>query len=263
MRTLTSALCLLTLLTLSDCQDHRIVSETPALTISPLASGLIAPIGVAIDPAGRIFVSESGTGKNDSRIMLVAPDGKTYPVVTNMQSNISPGGEPAGTDHLLYADGVLYALNGGFLYKINVAAFTAGSAPIAVASIPREDISTFVLAYPFVNNANESHPYDMTVGPDGALYITDAAANAILRRTKTGVLSVMAEIPSFKNPTPVGPPFVQAVPTGITYDGTKFLITTLTGFPFLAGQAIIYQMDLSGKLTVQKSGFTTLVTCRK
>jgi hypothetical protein len=154
---------------------------------------------------------------------------------------------------------VLYALNGGFLYKINVSGYKPGDAPIAVASIPKEDISTFVLAYPFVNNANDSHPYNMVLGPDGALYMADAAANAILRRSKTGALSVMAEIPSYKNPTPVGPPFVQAVPTGITYDGTKFLISTLTGFPFLAGQAIIYQMDLTGKLTVQKPGFTSLV----
>ena len=37
------------------------------------------------------------------------------------------------------------------------------------------------------------------------------------------------------------------------------MISTLTGFPFLAGQATIYQMDLTGKLTVQKPGFTSLV----
>ncbi|MBC7568901.1 MAG: ScyD/ScyE family protein [Spirosoma sp.] len=260
MRTyLTSIACLLTALCVTSCADHQKIVPTPTLSISPFATGLVGPIGVGIDPTGRVFVSESGTGKNDSRIMLVAADGKTYPLVTGLPSVISPGGEPGGTDHLLYADGLLYALNNGFLYKINVAGFQPGNAPIAGAGVAKEDIATWVVNYNFVNDTGESHPYNMITGPDGDIYITDAAANAILRRSKTGQLSVMTEVPGFANPTPVGPPVVQSVPTGITYDGSKFLISTLLGFPFPSGKAILYQMDLTGKLTIQKQVFNPLV----
>lgn len=240
--------------------DHRTLVPTPALTLTTLTTGLADPIGLETDPTGRVFVSESGTGKNDSRILLVAPDGKTYPVVTAMPSVVSPGGEVSGTDHLLYADGILYALNYVTgLYKINVASFKVGDAPIQASSLVPEDIRSFVLAYPFVNNANDSHAYNMVLGPDGSIYMTDAGANAILRRAKNGTLSVVAEVPGIKNPTPVGPPTIQSVPTGITYDGTKFIITTLLGFPFPAGQAIIYNMDTAGKLTVQKQAYNSLV----
>ncbi|WP_373513679.1 ScyD/ScyE family protein [Persicitalea sp.] len=254
-----SPLCLLALLTLSNCEDHRIPVEVPPLTISTLAVGLVAPIGVESDPSGRLFVSESGTGKNDSRIMFVATDGKTYPVVTGLPSAISPGGEPGGTDHLLYADGVLYAFNGGILYKIKVSGYMPGDIPIAGSTLVGEDIGAWVVNYKFVNDTNDSHPYNMVIGPDGAMYITDAAANAIIRRDKTGALSVLTEVPAIKNPTPVGPPFIEAVPTGITYDGTKFLIGTLVGFPFPAAQSTLYRMDLLGKLTVQQQGFTSVV----
>ena len=250
---------LLTELCITSCQDHRIPSPTPVLSIGPFAEGFVGPIGVETGPDGRVFVSESGTGNNDSRILLVATDGKTYPVVTGLPSITSPGGEPGGTDHLLYADGLLYALNNGFLYKINVAGFQPGNAPIAATSVAKEDIATWVINYNFVNDTGESHPYNMTTGPDGAVYITDAAANAILRRSKTGQLSVMTEVPGFANPTPVGPPVVQSVPTGITFDGTKFLISTLLGFPFPAGRAILYQMDLMGKLTIQKQAFNPMI----
>ena len=102
----------------------------------------------------------------------------------------------------------------------------------------------------------------MTLGPDGALYFADAGANAIIRRSKTGDLSVLAEIPGVANPTPVGPPVVQSVPTGIVYDGQKFLISTLLGFPFPSGKAVIYQMDLSGKVSVYQQGFTSLVAVK-
>ena len=36
------------------------------------------------------------------------------------------------------------------------------------------------------------HPYGITKAPDGSFYITDAAANALLHRTKDGVHFVVA-----------------------------------------------------------------------
>jgi hypothetical protein len=51
---------------------------------------------------------------------------------------------------------------------------------------------------------------------------------------------------------------IHSVPTGIAFDGQRFFVSTLTGFPFPAGKARIYQVNLSGDVSVYKEGFTTL-----
>ncbi|MBO0938482.1 ScyD/ScyE family protein [Fibrella sp. HMF5335] len=239
--------------------DH-VDRPLPALQVSTLTSGLVLPIGVETDPSGRLWVTESGTGKNDARLMMITPaDGKAYPIVTGFASKTIVGGEIQGLDHLLYADGILYVLGTGFLYKVDIRNVQPGQAPVDASTIPREDIASFVLAYNFTNNAHDSHPYNMTIGPDGLLYISDAGANAILRRLKNGMLNVVAEIPGIANPTPIGPPQIQSVPTSILYDGQKYLVSTLLGFPFPAGRAIVYQVDQGGGVSVFQQGFNSLV----
>lgn len=258
LRTYALFTCLLATLFITGC-DHR-DQPAPPLSLTTLTTGLVGPIGVETDPSGRLWVTESGTGNNDARLMMITPaDGKAYPIVTGFFSETVPGGDIEGLGHLLYADGLLYVLGGdGFLYKFDIRNVQPGQEPIKASTLPREDISSFVLAYNFVNNAHDSHPYNLTLGPDGLLYISDAAANAILKREKTGMLSVVAEIPGIANPTPVGPPQLQSVPTSIVYDGQKFLVSTLIGFPFPAGKAIVYQVDLGGRVSVYQSGFNSL-----
>ncbi|QDK78703.1 ScyD/ScyE family protein [Spirosoma sp. KCTC 42546] len=247
---------------LTGCQDHRVPAPVQP-TISTLATGLVAPIGVEADASGRVFVTEQGTGINDGRVSEITPDGKVHPVITGLYSFKRPDNELDATDHLLAADGMLYVLNAKGLYTLNLASFKTGDAPIPAASLTPENIQKFVIDYAFTEDTGESHLYNMTLGPDGALYMSDAAANAIIRRSKTGQLSVVTAVPGIANPNPAGPPpgppFIESVPTGITYDGKQFAISTLLGFPFPAGKAIIYQMDLAGKLNVFQQTFNSLV----
>jgi hypothetical protein len=239
------------------CQDHPPVPTT--FSVTTLATGLKAPIGVETDGRGRIFVTEQGTGNNDGRVSEVTPDGKVYPVITGLYSFTRPDNELDATDHLLIANDILYVLNAKGLYKLNLASYKTGDSPIPASSLTPEFIQQFVLDYKFTQDTGESHPYNMALGPDGALYFTDAGANAIIRRSPGGQLSVVTEVPGIPNPTSVGPPFIESVPTGITFDSRQFAISTLLGFPFPAGKAIIYQMDLSGKLTVFQQSFNSLV----
>ncbi len=242
----------------SSCQDHQLVNAVqPVATV--LTSGLVGPIGVETDPGGRVFVSEQGTGNNDGRVSEITPDGKINPIITGLYSFKRPDNELDATDHLLAADGMLYILNAKGLYTISLASIKAGNAPIAAGSLTPENIQQFVIDYKFADDTGESHLYNMTLGPDGALYFADAAANAIVRRSKSGQLSVVTAVPGIANPTPVGPPFIQSVPTGITYDSRQFAISTLLGFPFPAGKAIIYRMDLAGNTTVFQQTFNSLV----
>ena len=232
----------------------------PKVRVSTVASGLASPLGIDTDNRGNIWVTESETVNNDGKVVVIKPNGKKYDAVVNLSAFVNKNsGQPQGTSHILLDGGTLYILSGNFLYMADVSHFKPGDQPIDAATIPYEDVASFVYSYPFVNDANDSHPYNLTKGPDGDLYITDAGANAIIHRTAPGVYSILAEIPGFQNPTPVGPPFIQAVPTSILYDGHNFLVTTLTGFPFLPGTAMIYKVSMSGNVSMYQSGFTMLV----
>jgi len=248
---------------LSGCQDHRVTAPDVQLTTTTLATGLVGLIGVETDASGRVFVTEQGTGKDDGRVSEITPDGKVHPVITGLYSFVRPDNELDATDHLLVVDGVLYLLNAKGLYTFNLASYKTGNAPIPASSLTPETIQQFVINYNFTEDTGESHPYNMIQGPDGALYFTDAAANAIIRRSGPNQFAVVTAVPGIPNPNPAGPPpgppFVQSVPTGITYDGRQFAISTLLGFPFPAGKALIYRMDLTGKLTVFQQTFNSLV----
>ena len=246
---------------LTSCADH--LSPSPAPGVQTLATGLLAPLGVEADAAGRVWVAEAGTAKNDGRVSILN-NGTVVPAITGFDSRLFLG-DVDGISHLLSANGLLYILHSnGKLYKANVASYKIGDPPLLANDLPFEDIGAFVIAQTAVgivtdNPDKHSHPYHMVIGPGGDLFIADAGANAIVRRANgTGALSILANIPGIKNPSPVGPPFVQSVPTGVIFDGKNLLVSTLLGFPFPAGQALVYQITPAGVVSVYQQGFNSL-----
>lgn len=236
----------------------------PVVKVSTIATGLNGPIGLEIDKNGVVWVAEGGSGKNDGKVSAITKAGKKYDVIVNFPSVNGPGGEADGPSHLLFADDLLYILGtGGKMYKANVSALNPGGATIDASSLGVENIGAFVLAQKFAHPTGETHPYNLTVGQNGAIYIADAAANAIIRREKNGVLSVVTEVPGIPNTTPVGPNPIESVPTGLYYDGQDLFVTTLLGFPFPTGKAIIYRVTASGSITVYQQGFTSLIDIAK
>jgi hypothetical protein len=205
-------------------------------------------------------VTEVGTGNNDGKISMITEKGTKYTVIENFPSAINQQENVAeGLNHLLAKDGVLWILHvSGQLYKFDLSTFKPGNMPVKASTLATENIGKFVLDYPFAEDTGESNPYNLTVGPDGDIFIADAAANAIIRRGKTGNLSVFATFPNIQNPLPFGPPMIHSVPTGIAFDGQRFFVSSLTGFPFPTGKARIYQVNLSGEVSVYKEGFTML-----
>ncbi|MCF0068889.1 ScyD/ScyE family protein [Dyadobacter sp. CY261] len=235
------------------CTDHaEPIPEPTQFSISPFASGLRAPIGLVADDQGRFWVTEGGTGADDGALVMISPQGVKTTVVTNFKSVVNQG-NVEGISHLYYDNGTLYLLHGveGLLYTINVADLLAGSLPLHKDHLATENIKAYVVTknLTFDNNSNA---FAMTKGPDGHLYIVDAGANAIIKRDKdTHVLDLFATFP------PVGPGR-DPVPTGIVFDGSHFILSSLTGFPFSPGSANVYKVNTSGALVPYKSGFTTL-----
>lgn len=257
-------------------QDHRFpnpVTFTPAQG-PPVAAGLNFPIGLAQDNKGNLWVTEAGSGTvNNGQVSVITPSGARFPVITGFVSALSPENSPEGLNHLAFREGKLYILHAteDKLYIADVSGFVPGvSTPVPAGSLTSYDIGTFVRnARPNAPDPADSNPYNLTFGPNGDLFIVDAGANAVIRRNRdTGALSVYAVFPDAPNPTfsgpgtPVGPPTIDPVPTGIVFNGTNFLVSTLHGFPFPPGIAKIYQVSGTGTApitpTVYKDGFSGL-----
>lgn len=240
----------------------RKVYQNPAPKIKTVISGLQAPMGMETLGNGRVLVAEAGTAHNDGKVVLVTDSkngSKMYDVVTHLSSIINAlSHEVEGPSHLLLDHQKLYILSAEYLYTIDLKQYKPGDAPIDASTMPYEDIGAWVRSQNIVT-PNDSHPYNLIKGPDDLLYIVDAGANAIIQRKATGQYRVFATFPDLKNPTQMGPPMMQSVPTGILFDGHQFLVSTLTGFPFPAGQAVIYQVSMTGQVSVQSGGYSTLV----
>lgn len=241
------------LVAIEACTDHgEPVPEPTQFSVSPFVSGLRAPIGMVIDELGRFWVTEGGTGNNDGALVMITPQGAKTTVVTNFTSVINQG-NVEGISHLLYDNGTLYLLHGveGLLYVIDVASVLGGSLPKDKATLPTENIKAFVVTknLTFDNNSNA---FALTKGPDGHLYIVDAGANAVIKRDKNNhILDMFTTFP------PIGVNR-DPVPTGIVFDGTHFVLSSLTGFPFSPGSANLYKVNTAGVMVPYKSGFTTL-----
>jgi len=253
MRKLQTLGYLLTLFFFIGCEedDNEPIQDPTQFTATDFVSGLEMPVGLSIDEKGQLWVAETGTGNNDAQVSMITPAGTVHPVVTGLNS-VFANGSIEGMGHVLYKNGELYILNGnaGRLYIVDVASFKAGDAPKVASSLESEDISTFVHGLNLTDPVN-SNAYQLTFGPDDHLYIVDAGANAIIRRDKNSkALVLFARIPNLA-------PTTEAVPTGIVFDGDKFLVSSLSGGPFVKGSAKIFQVDLQGNVSDYKTGFTT------
>ena len=237
--------------------DH--VTPQPQITL--FASGLTAPLGIEADSAGRLWVTEAGDGQsNDGQLSLIDAQGNVFPVVTGFVSGLSPEGGVFGLNHLILQDSILWMLHGveGRLYKMNISSFKPGDTPVTADKLEYEDIGTFVKNHVFENDTDASDLFNLTIGPDGDLFIVDAAANAVIRRkAATKELSIFAVIPPIANPGGE-PEQIEPVPTGIVFDGQKFLVCSFSGFPFPAQKASIFQVDLNGNTTLYQTGLSSL-----
>jgi sugar lactone lactonase YvrE len=94
-------------------------------------------------------------------------------------------------------------------------------------------------------NVRGSNPFDLVVVAD-QIYFTDGGQNAVRKvDISTGTFSTLVTFPNVANTLfpGFGPPFSEAVPTGIAYADGQFLVTLFTGFPFPPGASSVQQVD--------------------
>ena len=241
-----------------------VVESRAQSNVSVYATGLISPIGIEIDDQGRLWVGEEGTGNNDSRVSVITTDGQVHPFLTGLPSELVEG-DPLGAEHVyLDASGDLLIMQGegsNFLSESVLTISTAGFSP-GDTSRRIDDLKAIhkIGRFTLSQGAASTNTYALAIGPDENLYIVDAGLNGIVRLDRcTGNLSVFATFDPIPNPTTEGPPFMDAVPTGIVYTGDKFYVGLFVGFPFLPDSSRIVEVDLDGNVSVLKTGLTSIV----
>lgn len=232
--------------------DEDPIPEPETLTATSFVTGLRMPIGFAIDEKNQLWVTEAGTGNNDGSLVLITSAGVKTTVATGFPSVVA-NGSIEGMSKPLVKDGILYLLHGvsGKLYTGNISSFKSGDATLPLSYFQSEDIGTYVRSLNLTNPVN-SNLFDLTIGPDGHLFMVDAGANAIFKRDKT--TKVVTQFAHFPN-VATG---IESVPTGIVYDGSNFFVSNLSGFPFAAGNARVYKVTTAGAVSEYKTGFTNL-----
>jgi hypothetical protein len=227
-----------------------------------VAGAFHAPVGVETDAQGRIWITESGYGANDGAVSVFLPsDQVAWQVIIGLPSLFDTvNQEGVGPWHTLALPGNRLAVSEGATGKVlvfDLSGFVIGTSNPLTGN---DAIATFDIAG-FVTSQGipESDPYSMALDPAGNMLVADAAANAIIKITPLGQMSVFATFPAFPNPLPFGPPMVDAVPTKIiNKPGGGFYVCQLTGFPFLEGAASIFSVDIDGVVTPYATGLATL-----
>jgi hypothetical protein len=88
------------------------------------------------------------------------------------------------------------------------------------------------------NNVVVSNPFGLEPADSCSLWLVDASLNALWKVDWCeNTYAAAMTFPPYRNPTPVGLPFIDAVPTSVRTHEGALLVTFLTGFPFPAGLA--------------------------
>lgn len=227
----------------------------------PVIGGLASPIGLEADADGTLWVGERGTGADDGQITVVTPDGTPHPFLTGIPSVIGVEDLESISHLALAGDAVWFtwthegALE-GHLVRVSRAGWVPGDTPKTMADV---DLDVDVATYSLGNGAASSNPYGIAPAPDGTVYLTDAGGNTLLHYDPVAdALSTVAFFPDIPNPTPIGPPFTNTVPTGVVWNDGRLYVSTLTGFPFVDGQARVLGVEPDGVWYAHESGLTTL-----
>jgi DNA-binding beta-propeller fold protein YncE len=249
-----------------------------------VATGLNGPQGILVAPDGSIWVADSGMGGEEqigttgapgeespilfgqtARVVQIAPDG-TQTVAATLPS-IAFGQEIAGAARLALLDGTLYVASS---FWIDAAGMESRPLAAVVASVAGGQATEVADTWAFEVSDNpdpyilESHPYDLEVGPDGMLWVTEAGGNALLKVDPASgeiqLVTVFAGLPSpVANPNRGGAQESDPVPTGIAFDASgNAYVSFLPGFPFLPGTAKVVQVGSDGAVSDYATGLTML-----
>ena len=257
-----------------------------------IVDGLNGPQGVLAIDDGSIWVIDVGLG-GDKEVEVGGLDPNTNEIIKATYGNtarvirVTLGGQPqlvatlpsiflgsdiVGGARLTLLNNEMYATAGVWQ---GVASEEALPDTAAVLRILQGSVLEVFPLWRLEREQNpdgfvlESHPYGLTAGPDGHLYVAEAGANTLVRvdvvNRTAEVVAVFEGIPGpLPNPYRGGALESDPVPTGVTFgaDG-RIYVSLLPGFPFLPGSAKVVVVDPnSGNVEDYATDLTMLTDLR-
>lgn len=258
----------------------------PELDGEIVAGGLNAPQGLYIDSEGTLWVVDSGSGGEEEIELFDATTYEVIPAALGETSrlirlvdgeqevvatfpSVAHGEDFTGASSVVELDGALYLTTGA--WHINLGEQVTIPNYSAVVRVADGEVETLadLFAYELANNPDETdnieaHPYAITAGADGMLYVADAASNAIYSiEPESGEVATVAAIDGlpgvFPSPTRGGETITDPVPTGLiaNEDGSLY-VSLLSGAPFVPGSAKVIQISSEGEVSDFAPGLTML-----
>jgi hypothetical protein len=193
--------------------------------------------------------------------------GQQSRVVEGLESHANPDGSAASgpTDISFLGTGgayVTYGLGGDADFQAALGGTYSGTL-LHMAASGQWKVVADILEHEEVENPAggpiDTNPFAVLAEPGGRI-IVDAGGNSLLSVAANGTVETLAVFPPQPNPTPVGPPMIESVPTTAARgpDGVLY-VGELTGFPFVPGLARIFRV-VPGQSPVEVcTGFKAII----
>ena len=213
------------------------------VSIEVVASGLLAPIGLAEMPDGRILVAEDGTGEgDDSGGISVLDDGSVRRLVSGFPSGRDAGDLSGSAMVGIGRDRTVYIGNfgAGHLWTVPLDVLTSTTDALSLDDLGQ--------AMTPLNEVRLTNPFDVTFDTEGRPVVSDASQNGVASTNDDGTTYFIHRFGELKDPN--SSLRIDPVPTGIERVGDEYYVTLTGGCPYPdgAGQLVAISGDRSERV---------------